>query len=125
MGPRRSGPEGFDSRRLRQEEQRERRVFDAVGDPGRHSGDGNCSSVVTEAASRRNRKAGERAVAINSSDDKNHNRRRAWQVNQKIFDGRGRWKTLLTEENKACVDLLLSSDISSWVLKRIGYKSEA
>ena len=59
------------------------------------------------------------------SDDKNHNRRRAWQVNQKIFDGRGRWKTLLTEENKACVDLLLSSDISSWVLKRIGYKSEA
>ena len=58
-------------------------------------------------------------------DGKGHNQRRAWQVNQKIFDGRGRWKTLLTDENKAYVDLLLSSNISNWVLERIGYACKA
>ena len=40
VGPRRSGLEGLDSGGLRQEEQRERGVPHAVGDPGRHFGDG-------------------------------------------------------------------------------------
>ena len=56
---------------------------------------------------------------------KGHRDRRAWQVNQKIFDGRGRWKSLLTDENKAYVDRLLSSNVSRWVLERINYGSES
>ena len=57
-GPRRSRAQGFNTSRLRQEEQRERGLINPVGDPGCDFRDGNCPTLVAKAAGGRDREAG-------------------------------------------------------------------
>ena len=46
---------------------------------------------------------------------KNHRQHRNWQINQPLFDGRGRWKNLSNEE------LSLVNDIAGEMLAEFGY----
>lgn len=53
-----------------------------------------------------------------------HTRRRSWQVNQKIFDNRGKWKTILDDRSKRQLSRLLDDPLSQWVMKKLGYGTE-
>ena len=56
---------------------------------------------------------------------KDHAKRRSWQVNQKIFDNRGKWKSILNDESKQHLDGLLKRPLSRWVMKRLDYAMES
>lgn len=57
---------------------------------------------------------------IEATDDvsKRHEQHRAWQVNQPIFDGRGRWRDELTAEQQQTVER-----IEGPLLEELGYTS--
>jgi len=57
---------------------------------------------------------------IEATDDvsKRHEQHRAWQVNQPIFDGRGRWRDELTDEQQRTVER-----IEGPLLEQLGYTS--
>ena len=58
-----------------------------------------------------------RPKSIKSNED--HNNLRNWQVNQPIFDGRGRWEK---EMNKA--ELRAFDKSCSWLMSELGYDDE-
>lgn len=54
-----------------------------------------------------------------------HASRRSWQVNQKIFDNRGKWRSMLNPDQLEYLNGLLSSPISLWMLKKLDYSLES
>ena len=54
-----------------------------------------------------------------------HASRRSWQVNQKIFDNRGKWREMLNADQLEYLNGLLSSPISLWMLKKLDYNLES
>jgi hypothetical protein len=52
------------------------------------------------------------------ASDKHHAQYRTWQINQKLFDGRGRWKQL-SDEKKALI-----KDVAGDLLIEYGYASD-
>ena len=54
-----------------------------------------------------------------------HSSRRSWQVNQKIFDNRGKWRSMLKADQLEYLNGLLSSSISLWMLKKLDYSLES
>ena len=54
-----------------------------------------------------------------------HASRRSWQVNQKIFDNRGKWRSMLNSDQLEYLNGLLSSPISLWMLKKLDYSLES
>ena len=53
-----------------------------------------------------------------------HASRRSWQVNQRIFDNRGKWRSMLNSDQLEYLNELLSSSISRWMLKELDYSLE-
>ena len=60
-----------------------------------------------------------------SNGQKGHTSRRSWQVNQAIFDNRGKWRTLLEENQVTYLNRLLDRPLSRWVMNKLGYSREA
>jgi hypothetical protein len=48
---------------------------------------------------------------------KDHNRMRNWQINQPLFDGRGRWVTEMTDDEKA----YFKNSAAQLYLEKFGY----
>ena len=62
----------------------------------------------------------EHASRFNLSDG-DHESRRSWQVNQKIFDHRGKWKTLLLPDQVSYLNHLFQTPIHAWMLNQLNY----
>ena len=54
-----------------------------------------------------------------------HASRRSWQVNQKIFDNRGKWRSMLNSDQLDYLNCLLSRPISLWMLEKLDYSLES
>jgi hypothetical protein len=51
-------------------------------------------------------------TAVGGHDD--HHKLRHWQINQPLFDGRGRWRSELTEGEKNMLKLIAGREIQEW-----------
>ena len=65
--------------------------------------------------------AGDQHASRFNLSERDHESRRSWQVNQKIFDHRGKWKTLLQPDQVNYLCDLFQSPNHAWMLKQLNY----